>query len=391
VLTIPLKHLATLCSDHRRSEPGHVLTLDVIESGTGAVTGDAWNERSEPPDTGVADVEAGDVLFGKLRPYLAKVLLTSAPAYASTELLCLRPRPAVDPRWFAYQMLSRPVVDWAVATSEGTRMPRTSWERLGQLPVAAPLLREQRAIADFLDAETARTDALIAKKRQLLELTDERERSAGEEWLRSDEQVPVRRVAALLPGYTFPSTEFSPDFSGARLLRGVNVGVGAIRWDDCVRLDGQGAEYRRYVLAPGDLVLGMDRPFISGGTRVAEIRQPDSGSLLVQRVCRLRLEALGSTIIRWALRSRRFLAHVEPDLTGVSVPHLSEEQIGSFPVPVFSEGEEQARADRLRTIERAHEKLSRDLHRQITLLQERRQALITAAVTGELDIPGVAA
>ena len=176
--TVPLKRLAVLSVERRRSAPAPVLTLDVVESGTGRVIGDSWNDPREPPEAGVADVEPGDVLFGKLRPYLGKVLRAHATAYASTELLCLRPQHEVNSKWLAYCMLSGPVIDWAVATSEGTKMPRTSWDRLGTFSLLTPAPRQQRAIADFLDAETGRIDALIAKKRQLRLSLEEWEQGA---------------------------------------------------------------------------------------------------------------------------------------------------------------------------------------------------------------------
>ena len=76
----------------------------------------------EAPDVGAATVEPGDVLFGKLRPYLAKTWLVDRPVYASTELLCLRPHAGVDSRWLAHVLRSNRIVGWAMASSDGTKM-----------------------------------------------------------------------------------------------------------------------------------------------------------------------------------------------------------------------------------------------------------------------------
>ncbi|HTO01552.1 MAG TPA: hypothetical protein VL068_12845 [Microthrixaceae bacterium] len=78
-------------------------------------------------------------------------------------------------------------------------MPRTSWEKLGEFRVAPPAVPEQRAIADYLDTETARIDATIAKKRHLINLLDERYRSviASEVWgpvATGNAVVPLRRL-----------------------------------------------------------------------------------------------------------------------------------------------------------------------------------------------------
>ena len=78
-------------------------------------------------------------------------------------------------------------------------------------------------------------------------------------------------------------------------------------------------------------------------------------------------------------------------MTGVSVPHISDEQIGSFRVPAAAMLDDPLTADRLEDVQRRTETLVAPLRSQISLLQEHRQALITAAVTGELEIPGAAA
>lgn len=136
-------------------------------------------------------------------------------------------------------------------------------------------------------------------------------------------------------------------------------------------------------------MIGMDRPLIGGGMRVATIARQDLPCLLVQRVARLRAGRLTSNAyLRYLLTSDAFIAHFAPIVTGVSVPHISADQILSFrfPLPALS--------DQIELVDAMNhaEKLLRDggtaLESQINLLIEHRQALITAAVTGELDIPG---
>jgi type I restriction enzyme S subunit len=148
----------------------------------------------------------------------------------------------------------------------------------------------------------------------------------------------------------------------------------------------------RYRLEEGDLVLGMDRPLITGGLRAAAVTSSDLPALLVQRVIRLRANSSATNeFLRFALRSRAFQDLITPITTGVSVPHISEDQVASFRVPLRSR-EEQLEAVRiLGEAEQNSNKLISDLRRQAELLGEHRRALITAAVTGELAIPGVAA
>lgn len=110
--------------------------------------------------------EAGDTLFGKLRPNLRKVALAQFGGYCSTDVLVLRARSGVDPAYLSHALRSNDVVGFAVATAYGTKMPRTSWSLLSPRNVLSPTLPEQRRIAKILDSLDARmsTSAQIIDK-----------------------------------------------------------------------------------------------------------------------------------------------------------------------------------------------------------------------------------
>ncbi len=169
-----LKRIARLMTDVSDCGPRPLIALEHLESGTGKLLPGVDVKEIHSPGPGVADIAVGDVLFGKLRPYLAKTWVADRPSFASTELLCLRPRDGVDSRWFGYVVASSPFIDWAVATSDGAKMPRTNWEKLGEFRMTIPSLTAQVLIADYLDLETARIDSLIAAKRRMVELLEER-------------------------------------------------------------------------------------------------------------------------------------------------------------------------------------------------------------------------
>jgi type I restriction enzyme S subunit len=115
----------------------------------------------------------GDVLFGKLRPYLAKAYLADFEGTCSAELLVMRPR-NFDGRFLLYWLLSPTWITSVDASTYGSKMPRASWEYIGHQHVPVPPLSEQRAAADFLDGETEKIDALVAKKQSLIELLQEK-------------------------------------------------------------------------------------------------------------------------------------------------------------------------------------------------------------------------
>lgn len=343
----------------------------------------------------------GDILIPKITPTfeadrtVLALGLEGGVAAGTTELHIVRPHVNVDSRFVRYVLNSRPFLLGGEASMIGVagqkRVPE-AW--LKDFPVQVTAPGAQHAIADYLDAETARIEALIARKQRMIEVLAERFSAAISTVVFGDLQStwgPVGRVTDVLPGYAFPSEQFRSEADGAyRLLRGVNVAPGRLRWDDTAYLArGTALEFDRYSLRPGDLVIGMDRPLIGAGMRVATVSVDDGLCLLVQRVARVRANQFADLeYLRFALTSQAFAAYFSPIVTGVSVPHISDEQIRGFRLPLPPIEVQRERASRLREVELRANDCSQALTHQIALFVEHRRALITSAVTGELAIPG---
>ncbi|VBI73259.1 restriction endonuclease subunit S [Burkholderia pseudomallei] len=92
----------------------------------------------------------GDVLYGKLRPYLDKAVMVSSDGVCTTELLVFRPKPSVDPRYLACLVHAPDFVEHAMSGVTGAQHPRTSWSHVSQFPVPGLDEQEQRSIADLL-------------------------------------------------------------------------------------------------------------------------------------------------------------------------------------------------------------------------------------------------
>lgn len=288
-----------------------------------------------------------------------------------------------------------------------------SQDALDSLQTPLPPLNEQVDIVRFLERETAFIDALVSEQRRLIKLLNEKRqalisqavtkglnpgapmKASGVGWLGD---VPAHwdvtrcgRHLAILSGFAFPSAGFTLDSSETRLLRGVNVGVQSLRWEDAVY-------WRRepddsldcYELRVGDVVLGMDRPVIAGGVRVAKLAFEDVPSLLLQRVACLRpSDRINADYLIALLASPMFVAHFAPETTGVSVPHISPDQIGSFVIPLPPREEQDEIVAKLSRATNKAKALMNDAECAIELLQERRTALISAAVTGQIDMRGL--
>ena len=118
---------------------------------------ESWTGRVRPPeenvsfDSQVKKFRRDDVLFGKLRPYLAKVALLPVDGVCVGEFFVLRPRSAdVLPRFLENMLRSNPIIDVISSSTFGAKMPRADWNFVGSLLVSFPPLVEQRAIVRFL-------------------------------------------------------------------------------------------------------------------------------------------------------------------------------------------------------------------------------------------------
>ena len=108
------------------------------------------------------------LLYGKLRPYLAKIALPEFEGVCSTDILPVLPGPKLDRRYLCYVLRQQSMVDLANARSAGANLPRISPSELEKLPIPLPPLAEQKRIAEILDA----ADALRAKRREALAQLD---------------------------------------------------------------------------------------------------------------------------------------------------------------------------------------------------------------------------
>ncbi len=127
----------------------------------------------EEAESTVSVFSKGDVLFGKLRPYLAKCVVADTDGVCSSEFLVLSPSDEVVPAYLNATMLMQEFIDAVDASTYGAKMPRADWGFIGQQRLPLPPPDEQQAIADHLDAETARIDTLIHEKDELIGLLRE--------------------------------------------------------------------------------------------------------------------------------------------------------------------------------------------------------------------------
>jgi type I restriction enzyme S subunit len=153
--------------------------LENIESGTGRLLN---TEMQSPDNESISTLpneslgnafETGDVLFGKLRPYLAKVWIAEFPGRCTTELIVMKPV-EFEARFLLYTLLSREFVDAVDASTFGSKMPRADWDFIGNMRVLLPPNSKQIEIVNYLDREISQLDVLLTAKKRLLDLIVEK-------------------------------------------------------------------------------------------------------------------------------------------------------------------------------------------------------------------------
>lgn len=130
----------------------------------------------------------GDILFNKLRPYLAKCLIPSFDGLCTGELLVISQFSGYK-KYLFYNMISPAFIDVLDSSTYGTKMPRVSWEFMRGLTIPFPPLKEQQQIANFLDDKHRTIDLLTEQKRTLIEELESYKKSLIYEYVTGKKQV----------------------------------------------------------------------------------------------------------------------------------------------------------------------------------------------------------
>jgi len=162
-----LKYVAEICAE-KPEDGARKVALENIESKSGhfIYTDTAFEGEG-------VTFKQGNILYGKLRPYLAKVWVAEFDGAAVGDFFVIRPQQGTSSAYLKYRLLSAEFTDIANGSTFGSKMPRIDRDFMTDLMHALPSLPEQIAIASFLDRKTAEIDQLIARKEKLIALYEE--------------------------------------------------------------------------------------------------------------------------------------------------------------------------------------------------------------------------
>jgi len=345
------------------------------------------------------------ILLGRQGAWCGNIHLASGKFWASEHAVVVTPRPNVCVRWLGEVLRTMNLRQY----SQTAAQPGLSVEFVENLSIPLPPLPEQQAIAAFLDRETAKIDALVEKKRRLIGLLKEKRaalishavtkglnpdvpmKDSGIEWLG---EVP--RGWKLPPLYARYRVELGKMLDAKRItgnyllpyLRNIDVQWDHVNVSDLPEMDIEPDEYERFTLRHGDLLV------CEGGEvgRTAIWRSELATCAFQKAIHRLRPVGRISSdvprylyyVMRCATETGIFVAAGNPN----TIPHLTAEKLRLYRFPFPPGDEQQAIVEYLDKEGQKSGLLISRVKTAIDRLLEYRTALISAAVTGKIDVRG---
>jgi type I restriction enzyme, S subunit len=317
-----------------------------------------------------------------------------------------RVRPHSDkevPRFFYYLMYALAKRGVFVAGGNPNTIDHLTAVQLSHYRLPFPPTGEQRAIAAFLDRETARVDALVAKKERLIELLREKRaalitravtkgldpnvpmKDSGVEWLGEIpahwEVLPLKRITSIKYGLGEPPQLLA---DGLPFVRATNVTRGRIVDRDMQFVDPKDVPWNRDpALRTSDIIVVRSGAYTGDSAIVPE--NYDGAIAGYDMVVRARQGQ--PRFLAWSLLSQYVLeAQIEVGSVRTAQPHLNAEELGAVAIVLPPDSDQRTIATFLDRETAKLDALISKVRDAIDRLKELRTALISAAVTGKIDV-----
>ena len=359
-------------------------------------------------------VSIGDFVINSMNYGIGSYGLSPLSGVCSPVYIVLRPKlTRVEPR-FAFRIFeNRAFQKYAQSFGNGILEHRCAinWDILKVIPVAVPSHEVQRNILDFLDRETAKIDALVAEQENLIALLKEKRQAvishavtkgldptvpmkdSGIEWLG---EVPahwdVKRlkfIAKVQTGIAKGKDNAGQQCINVPYLRVANVQDGYLDLEEVTTIDIPIDSLARYRLQPGDVLMNEGGDFDKLGRGHIWDGQIEP-CIHQNHVFAVRPIAVGAEWLNaftCSVRAQFYFMGRSKQSTNLA--SISSTNIMELPVPVPPKSEQNDILSRLFTETTKLDDLTTEARHTIDLLKERRSALISAAVTGKIDVRGL--
>lgn len=346
-------------------------------------------------------VEPGDLVVNKMKAWQGSVAISQHRGIVSPAYFVYQAYSEVPGQYLHYVLRSAPYRQVFGSISSGVRpnqwdLDPAAFERL---PVPVLPVDKARAIADYLDHETAEIDTLVAD----LELI--RQRSEEHRWSKLGASLgypaeflalwerstvglaSLKHLGSVSLGKMLDTAPPGTEDHLLPYLRAANVQPdGALHLTNLKQMRFTPVEKERLALRAGDVVVVEGG--VGGFGRAAYVREelPDVG--YQNSIVRFRPdEKTDGRYVTYCLLHLRQAGYISTVASVTSMPHYTAEKVAETPIPRVSLEEQRAIADALDREWFASEEVEADISAAVSLALERRSALISAVVTGQVEVP----
>lgn len=363
---------------------------------------------SNSPSRARRIVKNGDILVSTVRTYLKAITAVenvTESLVASTGFAVIRPRSNIAiSNYLGKVVLTDGFIGEIISQSVGVSYPAINASAIMQVRIPLPPVSEQQKIAQFLDYETAKIDALIDEQKRLIELLKEKRQAvishavtkglnpdapmkdSGVEWLG---EVPEHwMVVQLKRVSTINDEALSENTPADTLITYVEIGDidNTQKISNLTEYEFQKAPSRaRRKVRNGDVIISTVRTYLKA---IAAINDPPQNMVVSTGFAVLRPieQLITPEFLGYSIRADGFISEIIARSVGVSYPAINASDVHGLKIAVPDLKEQKEIGEWISSELNKLEILSSEVLRLISHLQERRSALISAAVTGKIDV-----
>ena len=345
---------------------------------------DNFNKASEDL-SGYQLVKRGSLVTNKMKAWQGSIAISRHRGIVSPAYYVYQPLTDDDDQFLHYLLRSRPYIALYQRISKGIRVNQWDLEHeaLRSIPVVLPDPATQKRIAAFLDRETARIDALIEKKERLAatimeKLLSELEDLTTPEVARRQDMIRFRWVCRVTEGQVDPS---APDWRDKPLIAPNHIEARTGRLIEIETAAEQGAISGKYAFPAGTILYSKIRPNLAKAcvSPVEGLCSADMYPIIPDRRLRPRF-------LLMQLLSKKFTDWATLESMRVAMPKINRETLGDYRLWAPAIEVQDRAVAKFFEKQALHQTVADTIKESIDRLREYRAALITAAVSGQIDV-----
>lgn len=386
-------NLTDICTPSRKTvEPNpeeqyNYIGLENIESHTGKVISNSPTKGSEISSTKVS-FKKGMVLYGKLRPYLNKVVVAKIDGIATTEIIPFECSDVISPDFLAYYLRSQYFVDLAMNNCSGARMPRATtklFTQIAKVPVTS--ITEQKRIVEKLDALLTRIDTAIEHLQESVTLKNSLLQSALDgQFSAITERMTIESLAEVKGGKRLPKGEKLSDEETEHPY------IRVADFTDKGTIDLSGIKYiskeiheqiKRYVISKDDLYISIAGTIGKTGFVPSEL----DGANLTENAAKLVIkdkQQLDLSYLYLFTLTSDFSAQAGLATKTVAQPKLALTRLSKIEIPICSMEEQKSLVSTIEALKSKIHDAEAVLLGKIEDLKSLKASILDSAFKGEL-------